>query len=219
MEEDIKKRVVDEIYWDNRVDASDIKVDVKGTVVTLSGTVPDRNAVDAAEADAWLARDVTDVINQIEIEHPEEIVIPEDEKIADHLDQRLVWDTTIQSSKVDIDADSGVVTLEGTIDVYWKKTKIENIAYETLGVLEVINNIAVVPTDDYVDESIAQDITDALERRLGPDAGSVDVEVVDGKVTLTGSVPDWASYRMALDSAEFTSGVVDVEETLVVAPE
>ncbi|TFF85228.1 BON domain-containing protein, partial [Candidatus Heimdallarchaeota archaeon] len=39
-DEEIKKKLTDQLYWDTRVDASDIDIDVNGSSVTLSGKVP-----------------------------------------------------------------------------------------------------------------------------------------------------------------------------------
>jgi osmotically-inducible protein OsmY len=38
-DENIKKDVVDDLYWDNRIDASEINVTVDNGLVTLSGQV------------------------------------------------------------------------------------------------------------------------------------------------------------------------------------
>lgn len=41
----LKKDVVDSLYWDSRVDASRIKVDVADGKVTLTGTLSDHTAI------------------------------------------------------------------------------------------------------------------------------------------------------------------------------
>ena len=52
-DEQIKKAVVDMLYWDSRVDASDIHVEVTDGEVTLRGTVPSYATKEAALFDAW----------------------------------------------------------------------------------------------------------------------------------------------------------------------
>jgi osmotically-inducible protein OsmY len=42
----------------------------------------------------------------------------------------------------------------------------------------------------------------------------VTIEVVDGIVTLTGTVPTWSARRAAVNAAEFTRGVIDVIDDL-----
>jgi hypothetical protein len=51
-DEDIKKDIVDALYWDRRVDASLVTVTVSDGNVMLGGSVPDRAALEAAEDDA-----------------------------------------------------------------------------------------------------------------------------------------------------------------------
>jgi len=52
--EQIKMDIVDQLYWDARVDASKIEVHVSHGEVTLSGTVPDFESLQAAENDTWM---------------------------------------------------------------------------------------------------------------------------------------------------------------------
>ena len=51
--EEIKKDVVDQLYWDNRIDASSVTVEVDGGRVKLKGTAPTYTAKEAARMDAW----------------------------------------------------------------------------------------------------------------------------------------------------------------------
>lgn len=76
--------------------------------------------------------------------------------------------------------------------------------------------IIYVPTDDYVDKAIAQDIVDSLERRFTVDAENVNVTVKNGIVTLTGTVGDYTAYASAENAAELTAGVIDVDNKLYV---
>lgn len=52
-EEQIKRDVVDQLFWDIRVDASDVTVEVSNGTVTLRGTVPTYLAAKAAIDDSW----------------------------------------------------------------------------------------------------------------------------------------------------------------------
>jgi osmotically-inducible protein OsmY len=216
MSEDIKKRVVDELYFDNRVDASEIEVAVKDGNVTLEGEVDSFYTRSAAAEDAWAVIGVTDVHNELDVSYPVEIEIMSDEDIASSIDSKLLWNTAIDSTKIDISVDGGVIELEGTVDAYWKKLRAETLAMDVSGVMDVHNELAVVPTDDYVDEAIAKDIMDSLERRFTVDEEKVNVEVENGIVTLTGTVEDYTAYTSAENAAELTAGVIDVENKLYV---
>ncbi len=216
MSEDIKKRVVDELYFDNRVDASEVEVVVKDGKAILDGEVESYYARSAAAEDAWAVIGVTDVVNKLDVKYPVEIEIMSDEDIASSIDSKLLWNTAIDSTKIDVSVDGGVVELEGAVDAYWKKLRAGTLAMDVSGVIDVKNEVAVVPTDDYVDKAIAQDIVDSLERRFTVDEENVNVTVENGIVTLTGTVEDYTAYASAENAAELTAGVIDVDNKLYV---
>ncbi len=84
------------------------------------------------------------------------------------------------------------------------------------GVIDVVNKLAVVPTEDINDKLIAEDIEAALERNLYVNAEDVTVKVENGEVTLTGSVPNWHARGKAYDVAAYTLGVKDVHDYLTI---
>lgn len=215
-EESIKKSVVDQLYWDDRVDASDVKIDVKGSRVTLNGTVPDYTAQQAAVVDAWVVDGVTMVNNNLSIKPSTAIELPKDDGIEEWVNNSYFWDTNIDSTEVDVDVENGFVTLEGSVDAYWKKLRAENIASDTTGVLGVTNKVAVVPTESFIDKEIAEDIVHAIDRRYDVRPDDVDVKVKNGTVTLTGKVPSWRAYSAITTIAENTAGVLDVESNLII---
>jgi hypothetical protein len=108
----------------------------------------------------------------------------------------------------------GEVTLEGSVFEYWEKTKAEKIALEAAGTTKVINKLSVVPTRKKEDMEIAEDIVAAFDRNANVGAEWVDVKVEDGKVTLSGNLPDKRAYRAAYNVAASTSGVIDIINNL-----
>ena len=56
----------------------------------------------------------------------------------------------------------------------------------------------------------------SISRNFNVDEENIDVIVKDGEVTLSGSVSDWNAYRAVLDAAEFTPGVKDVKDHLII---
>jgi len=215
-DEQIKKDVVDQIYWDGRVDASKVNVEVKDGRVTLIGKVPNYSAFHAAEDDAWAIPKVIAVDNLMEVEYKGEVSIPSDEEIKSNIENMLMWNSYINEASIDVSVQDGIVKLEGSVESLWKKIRAEEIAYDMRGVIEVINELAVVPTKDIVDQVIAEDIVEAIERNAFVRADSVDVEVENGKVTLSGEVADWTAYRVAVDIARNTTGVTEINNNLLI---
>jgi hyperosmotically inducible periplasmic protein len=215
--ERLKKDIVDQLYWDDRVDVAKVLVETEDNGrVRLSGTVPNFTAYRAAESDALAVRGVKTVQNQLRVSFPSDLAV-EDEEITAGISGGLLWYPNIDASKIEVTVNAGTVTLSGTVDSYWKKLKAEELAFDTGGVVWVINELAVVPTRDFTDELIAENVIGALRRHsviLDPD--SINVFVENGVVTLSGHVPDRQALKAAEDAARFTPGVVEVSNSLVV---
>jgi osmotically-inducible protein OsmY len=61
-------------------------------------------------------------------------------------------------------------------------------------------------------------IEEALERRAQREAGHIQVEVGDGRVTLTGRVRSWEEKRAILGAVSHARGVSEVTDRLVINP-
>ena len=216
-DQEIKRDLVDELYWDYRVDASDVKARVSDGKVTLTGTVPSYSARGAAAAAAWGLDGVSEVTNLLTVRFPPTYVIPTDAEIKTSADRTLAWNPDVYSADIDVTVSGGVVRLEGTVDAYWKRWKAEDLVSNLNGVVEVENHLAVVPSESFLDKDIAQDIESALERNQYVYAENVTVKVEDGKVTLTGTVSSYYARGRAYDAAAFTPGVLQVDNHIVVA--
>jgi hypothetical protein len=64
------------------------------------------------------------------------------------------------------------------------------------------------------DGRVQEDVSDLLERHPGIDASDLEVEVRDGVVTLTGTVPQREMKRMAEDIIESCAGVKDIQNNV-----
>lgn len=216
-DEQIKRDVVTELRWDHRVDAGDISVTVTDGVVTLTGSVPSYTARNFATSDAWGIAGVKDVNNMLTVSFPATVTVPSDAQIESSIDSTLTWNPDVNSVNIDVSVVNGTVTLEGTVDNYWQKWKAEDLVSDLSGVITVENHLTVVPTEDFVDQDIAEDIEAALERNLYVESESVTVKVEDGEATLTGTLlSDYARQR-AYSAAANTLGVVNVNNNIVVA--
>jgi len=216
MDEQIKKNVVDELYWDNRVDASNISVVVDDGKVTLKGEVPTYLASTAALDDTLKILGVLSVDNQLEVKFPVTTTIPADLEILNEIEKKLARNPDIDILDMEIQVVSGKVTLRGTVDAYWKKLYAEELVASEPGVLFINNHLAIVPVNDIIDQDIANDIVRSIESRAAVSADDVHVEVLNGHVRLSGSVPSWIAKRAAYEAALFTAGVVDVENNITI---
>lgn len=213
----IKRDVVDQLVWDNRVDASKVSVEVSNGTVTLRGTVPSYLASLSAESDTFSVLGVTNLRNQLEVAYPATVPVPSDEDIENNIRTKLAASPDIDLIDMDVMVNAGVVTLKGTVDTYWKKIHAEYLIEMEPGVVRIENHLAVVPTENIVDQEIANDIVRSLEAKSTVDAEDVNVRVRDGVATLSGIVPTWNARRAAYESAMYTAGVVHVDNRLTVS--
>jgi osmotically-inducible protein OsmY len=222
-DEAIKKDVVDQLFWDGRVDAADIHVDVLEGRVTLSGEVPTFTARKAAELDAALVAGVKAVDDRLTVQTAATpFGIGE---LATHLENLLEWNSSIDTSGLTIAVEGGRVRLEGTVDALWKKHHAENLVSAVAGVTEVVNRLVAVPTarekpagagEGNPDEAVARDIAAALERNARVNETRVDVKVENGVVTVSGVVPDRMSHDAVEEAARITHGVRDVVDRITI---
>jgi osmotically-inducible protein OsmY len=213
-DEEIKKRIVDDLYWDSSIDASKVQVIVDKGKVILSGTVRSYSARNRATDAAYRIMDVIDVDNRLAVKYPPAVPIPGDTDIRETVLTYLAADPDMDRTDIQVSVKKGIVTLEGSVDEYWKRGEAERIVCRARGVCDIVDKLTVVPTRSIADKAIAADVRAAIERNSKGATECVTIEVVDGIVTLSGTVPTWSALRAAVNAAEFTRGVIDVIDDL-----
>ncbi|TXT56292.1 MAG: Transport-associated protein [Promethearchaeota archaeon] len=215
-DEEIKKKVVEHLYWDSRVDSSDITVAVDNGKVTLKGTVPVYASKGAASSTTWGVEGVISVENLISVEFSPSFEIPSDGEIKSNIESSLLVNSVVDSSNITITVNEGIAILEGSVGSYWEKIKAKDITAGITGVVNIVDKLSVVPTERVSDQAIAEDITAAVTRNFRVSIKNVNVKVENGVVTLSGGVPDFDAYNSALNIARSTKGVIDIVDNLVI---
>jgi osmotically-inducible protein OsmY len=213
-DEQIKKAVVDMLYWDTRVDSSDIHIEVTDGIVTLKGTVPSYAAKEAALFDVWKIPGVKQVNNSSSVKFPSSTKLLTDSQIEESIKRQLEWNDSTSRENIQVKVNKGEVVLEGHVDAYWKISRAQQLASGIIGVTDIDNKLAVVPTEEITDQVIATDIVNAIDRSYLLNAEDIDVKVKDGIVTLSGNLATRASCDSALEFAYNTHGVRDVKNRL-----
>ena len=216
-DEIVKKRIVEQLAQDARVNAADIQVTVTDGVVTLEGTVPTYFARQEAYQIAWSIEGVANVDNRLTVEYLPPIT--DDREIKENAQEVLRINPNIDEEEISVTVQGGVVTMNGTVSVLWKKHRAEQVVSDVAGVTEVVNQIAVVPTEKVLDEVIARQIVDAIDRNAEANVSDIDVQVRNGVVTLSGSVDSYLSREEVYKLALYTAGVVSINDRLVVRPD
>lgn len=205
--------VTDELFWDPRVDATEIAVSADDGRVTLRGTVGSLREKREAKNAAARVFGVVAVSNELQVR------ILNDEKRADaelrgDVLQALMLDSLVPKT-VDAKVDNGFVTLTGTADWQYQRDEAERVVANIVGALGLFNEIDLeIPVPDA--GIVADDVKRAFERNAKLDAGDLSVFTSDGTVTIEGSVRSWAEHDEAITVAWAAPGVTRVDDRISV---
>ncbi len=137
---EIKSNVESTLTWNASVDSTAIDVSVTNGTVTLEGTVDEY-------WQRWKAEDlVSDLSGVITVENHLTVVPTEsyvDKDIAEDIEAALERNLYVDAENVTVKVENGAVTLTGTLPTYNARRRAYSAAANTLGVVEVNNNIVV----------------------------------------------------------------------------
>lgn len=224
LDSEIKNEIKQTLRWNAYVDNYLINVSVNDGKVALSGTVGSASEKRLAKADAWVAGVTSVDTSKLSVEgwarddklRGDKYVIKSEDELREAVKDALLHDPRVMSFNVDVDVVGRMVTLRGEVDNLKAKRAAEQDAKNTVGVSYVDNRLKVW-LDMWPDDSkVAGDIRNALRRDPHVERFEVTVTVIDGTAHLYGTVDSYFEKNRADDVASRVTGVLDVENHLLV---
>lgn len=133
----------------------------------------------------------------------------------------LRWEPGIDSSRIGVAIEKGVVELRGQVRTFAEKLAAEAAVKRVRGVNAVANELEVDLVSTHVrgDVDIAKAAVDALRWNVNVPDENIKVTVAKGWVTLEGSVPNAYQRLAAESSVESLTGVRGVANRIAVVPQ
>ncbi|VVE27187.1 BON domain-containing protein [Pandoraea terrigena] len=210
----LQRDVMDELARDTNIHASEIGVEVRDGIVTLSGDVASFFEKCEAERVAAKVAGARAIVIGLEVV-PMSKDRHTDTDIARAALAVLKWHAGLPDDGMHVKVENGWVTLAGDVETYTQRVLAESAVRTLRGVKGVINDIKVLSGPHRTE--IAGHIAAALARQAQREVRHLDISVLgNGEVLLTGTVHSLAEKEAIRGAAMTTHGVCAVVDRLTV---
>ena len=139
-----------------------------------------------------------------------------DELLATRIEEALVRDHCVSGQRIRVSVLDGIVMLRGSVQSHRRKLAADDIASSFHDCHGVMNELAVIPPQPLPDEDVANLVRAALDSHADVVKETITVSVVNGVVTLAGTVGRAWGRDIADDVALGVRGVREVRNLLLI---
>ena len=220
---DVKAR----LQWDIWINGDQISSAVKDGKVTLTGAVASAISKSRAFEDAWVNGVMSVDDSRVKVEpsvrdgdqRQLKYAMRSDSEIKQAVQTALGLDPRVAAYSPDVNVESGIVILGGTVGNLKAKASAEQDVRNTAGVLGIENLLKVRPNSQSTDTEMKEQMKAVLLWDPLLDSSTINVAVADHVAYLSGSVASNYQEGEAQDVASRTKGVISVVNHLKVEPE
>lgn len=210
-DKEITDAIRDALLYDPRVLSTNVTVSCKNGSATLNGTVDNLRAKRSAEQDALNTAGVWQVKNYLLVHSK---TLKPNSLLKADAQEKIFRDPYLSRHDIEVSVINNRLYLYGNVDDNFEKQHAETILSSIPGVAEISNYLTTMkPYRVKTDWEIMSDVKNQLFWDSRVSSGGVNVEVNNGHVTLTGTVPTW-SARMAASTNAFEGGATTVTNQL-----
>jgi len=134
-----------------------------------------------------------------------------DDLIKSEIEAKISETTALQNTPIKVDVDKRLVVLSGNVRLLEQKLITERIAWTTMGVFEVDNEMQVVPKIPLADVGIEQKIKMIIKSDAQFVTAGVTVRAINGEVVLSGSFTNLHDPSRLKHKVADIEGVVDIK--------
>jgi osmotically-inducible protein OsmY len=174
-----------------------VDVETIDGIVKLTGSISNILAKEKAEEIASAVRGVKGVINELEVRTEN---VP-DQELRNHIINMFNQDPVIKDFNLNVEVNNGHVILTGLVTSWSEEQLALDVAKSVSGVKSVEDRINFSYEKKRLDDEIYADIKGILKYDIYINENSVNVDVKDGKVTLSGNVGSLLEKSRAIADA------------------
>jgi len=134
-----------------------------------------------------------------------------DREILERIVVQTHHNERLEGTEVHISVQSGQVILSGTVYLYSQKILYEHIVEQTPGVVEITNEVRVVPRLPVEDVEIARHIRMLIKGHQRFQNAGITVDVAQGAVSLSGTFHDPGDFLFLKHQVAEIEGVIHLE--------
>ncbi|NIR51290.1 BON domain-containing protein [candidate division KSB1 bacterium] len=205
-DKDISDAIQYHLIVDPNIPGNELDVQTIEGVVTLSGSVSNLLAKNRTLEIARTIKGVRAVVDHISVEP----MVRTDKALREDVVRAFLSDPATEAYEIDVSVEEGVVTLTGEVASWQEKELCTKVVRSVEGVREIENKIEFVVESERPDVEIKEEIARHLDSDIWVDEQSIEVNVENGKVELSGHVGSVAERARAYTNA-WVTGVHSVD--------
>jgi osmotically-inducible protein OsmY len=195
---EVRDDVLIQLKHNQHIHASQIGVEVRDVIVTLSGHVGHFSEMWSAEQTTKRVKGIRTIVQEIKVIQLGSS-IRSDTKIAYQIERLISWSNLDPENKILNKVERRFVALTGKIKSQTHRELVQHFISNLIGISRILNLLEIEPKLSI--EFVKKDIVDTFRRQAIDEANNIDIAIDQNIVTLSGKVHSWSERNSAISAA------------------